>query len=112
MDSEPNETKELEDGGTEYIYKKSVYKDYTGTMSYQYFDDMLFLSKWTHKEKEEEKAIKVYQDICEALTEEYKNGNENEENHSTTFETKEKYIIAAYAECEDGYDVCITEMLK
>lgn len=110
--SEPNETQKTEDGGITYTYKKSVYDRYTGSMSYQYYDDMLYYSKWTHIEKKEKKAEKVYENICTALKKQYGNGSEDKTNHTTTFEEENKYIIAAYALQDQKYAVCITEMIK
>lgn len=110
--SEPNETKKTDDGGVAYTYKKSVYDPYTGSMSYQYYDDMLYYSKWTHIEKKEKKAEKVYKDICSALKEQYGKGTEDKANNTTTYEVDKKYIIAAYALQNDKYEVCITEMMK
>lgn len=110
--SEPNETKKTEDGGITYTYKKSVYDRYTGSMSYQYYDDMLYYSKWTHIEKKEKKAEKVYENICTALKKQYGNGSEDKTNHTTTFEEENKYIIAAHALQDQKYAVCITEMMK
>ena len=110
--SEPTKTTQTEDGGTDYTYENSVYEDYTGTISYRYYDDMLFYSKWTYEEKNEDTAKEIYNDICEKLKKQYGSGTTTDENQSTTFETDEKYVIAAYGQQDDIYTVCITEMMK
>ena len=58
--SEPNETKKTDDGGVAYTYKKSVYDRYTGSMSYQYYDDMLYYSKSKRKRKKPKRYIKIF----------------------------------------------------
>lgn len=109
--SEPNEVSKAEDGTEQYIYKKSKYLDYTGTMTYYSVDDSILFSRWELSEKDTGKADTIYDTIVNNVKSQFSQKGEEtstENSHSIAFSESGNTTTVSYLEEADGIKISIT----
>lgn len=78
LGARPNKT-ETQDNLESYIYEKSNYLSYEGSMTYYLVEDKVLYSRWETKAENEKQGKEIYNKICKDLEKDYSKSNEDED---------------------------------